>query len=196
MGERVAGCDESHRGFAAAELAGVGEDGHYGSINYVGSSTGSAWCHLSARRGSGFLYIGARGWTVAVEDRIAGDSRCCSCRASWRRRTRSGEWEDKHGLCSEAAVERWWLGRRRPRRNPLPTPACCQGRGLRRSRASEIPWSRGRLVHGSAMQRGPGSGRVACGSAACRRSARACKTCTLGAPRARTAPARRNASAL
>ena len=41
---------------------------------------------------------------------------------------------------------------------------------------------------------GPGSGHVERGSAACRRSARACKTCALGAPRARTAGARRNAS--
>ena len=41
LGERVAGCDESHRGLAAAELAGVEEDGHYGSIYCVGSSTGS-----------------------------------------------------------------------------------------------------------------------------------------------------------
>ena len=42
MGERVAGCDESHRGLAAAELAGVGEDGHYRPIHYTGSSTRSA----------------------------------------------------------------------------------------------------------------------------------------------------------
>ena len=40
IGKRVAVCDESHRGLAAAELAGVEEDGHYGSIYCVGSSTG------------------------------------------------------------------------------------------------------------------------------------------------------------
>ena len=32
LGERVAGCDELHRGLAAAELAGVGEDGPLWSI--------------------------------------------------------------------------------------------------------------------------------------------------------------------
>ena len=41
LGERVAGPDVLHRSLAAAELAGVGEDGHYGSIYCVGSSTGS-----------------------------------------------------------------------------------------------------------------------------------------------------------
>ena len=40
IGERVAGCDESHRSLAAAELAGVEEDGHYGSIHRMGSFTG------------------------------------------------------------------------------------------------------------------------------------------------------------
>ena len=113
---------------------------------------------------------------MAAEDRIAGDSHCCSCRVSWWRRTRSDEREDKHGLCSGAAGVRWRFGRRRPRRNPLPTPACRQGRGQRRSRAPERSWSRGRLVRGSAMQRGPGSGRVECGRVACRRSARAQST--------------------
>ena len=38
LGERVAGCDESHRSLAAAELAGVEEDGHYGSIHCLGSA--------------------------------------------------------------------------------------------------------------------------------------------------------------
>ena len=71
---------------------------------------------------------------------------------------------------------------------PMARPAAQQGaRGI---------VEQGRLVRGSAMQRGPGPGRVECGSAACRLSARACKTCVLGAPRARTAPARRNASAI
>ena len=32
LGERVAGCDESHRSLAAAELAGVGEGGPLRSI--------------------------------------------------------------------------------------------------------------------------------------------------------------------
>ena len=32
LGERVVGCDESHRSLAAAELAGVGEDGPLRSI--------------------------------------------------------------------------------------------------------------------------------------------------------------------
>jgi len=49
---------------------------------------------------------------------------------------------------------------------------------------------------GSAGEQGSEMGRDEGGSAACRRSARACKTCALGAPRARTAPARRNASAI
>ena len=40
MGGGGAGCDESHRSLAAAELAGVEEDGHYGSIHCAGSSTG------------------------------------------------------------------------------------------------------------------------------------------------------------
>ena len=53
--------------------------------------------------------------------------RCCSCRASWRRRTRANEQEDKHGLFPGAAGVRGWLGRRRPRQSPLPTPACRQG---------------------------------------------------------------------
>ena len=41
MGERVAGCDESHRSLAAAGLAGVEGDGHYRLIHYAGSSTRS-----------------------------------------------------------------------------------------------------------------------------------------------------------
>ena len=41
LGERVAGCDESHRSLAAAGLAGVEGDGHYRSIHYAGSSTRS-----------------------------------------------------------------------------------------------------------------------------------------------------------
>ena len=41
LGERVAGCDESHRSLAAAGLAGVEGDGHYCSIHYAGSSTRS-----------------------------------------------------------------------------------------------------------------------------------------------------------
>ena len=47
---------------------------------------------------------------------------------------------------------------------------------------------------GSAGEQGPEMGRDEGGRAACRLSARACKTCALGAPRARTAGARRNAS--
>ena len=47
---------------------------------------------------------------------------------------------------------------------------------------------------GSAGEQGSEMGRDEGGSAACRRSARACKTCALGAPRARTAGVRRNAS--
>ena len=38
---------------------------------------------------------------------------------------------------------------------------------------------RGELVRGSAVEQGPGTGRVECGSAARRLSARACKTCLL-----------------
>ena len=53
--------------------------------------------------------------------------RRCSCRASWRRRARADEHEDKHGLFPGAAGARGWLGRRRPRQSPLPTPACRQG---------------------------------------------------------------------
>ena len=41
LGERVAGCDESHRSLAAAGLARVEGGGCYGSIYCVGSSTGS-----------------------------------------------------------------------------------------------------------------------------------------------------------
>ena len=48
---------------------------------------------------------------------------------------------------------------------------------------------------GSAGEQGSEMGRDEGGSVACRRSARACKTCALGAPRARMAGARRNASA-
>ena len=40
LGERVAVCDVLRRSLAAAELAGVEEDGHYGSIHCLGSSTG------------------------------------------------------------------------------------------------------------------------------------------------------------
>ena len=77
-------------------------------------------------------------------DKIAGDSRCCSCRASWRRRTRSDEHEDKHELFPGAAGALAWFGRCRTWQRPLPTPACRQGRGQRRSRAPEMPWSRER----------------------------------------------------
>ena len=53
--------------------------------------------------------------------------RCCSCRASWRRQACADEHVDKHGLFPGAAGARGWLGRRRPRQSPLPTPACRQG---------------------------------------------------------------------
>ena len=51
------------------------------------------------------------------------------------------------------------------------------------------------VVRGSAGEQGPGTGRDEGGSATRRLSARACKTCALGAPRARTGHARRNARA-
>ena len=126
--------------------------------------------------------------------------RCCSCRASWRRRARADEHEDKHGLFPGAAGARGWLGRRRPRQSPLPTPACRQGSSagdaVGRQCGLEVCGEGASVWRGSAGELGPGTGRVEGGSAARRLSARACKTCALGAPRARTAGVRRNASAL
>lgn len=42
MGGGEPGCDVLHRSSAAAELAGVGEDGFFGSIHCLGSSRGEA----------------------------------------------------------------------------------------------------------------------------------------------------------
>ena len=42
MGEGVPGCDEWHRTAAAAEPAGVGEEGLFQSIHCLGSSRGKA----------------------------------------------------------------------------------------------------------------------------------------------------------
>ena len=74
--------------------------------------------------------------------------RFCSCRASWRRRTRAEEHEDKHGLFPGAAGARGWLGRRRPRQSPLPTPACRQGGAV--GRQGELG---GVLVRGECVAR-------------------------------------------
>ena len=126
--------------------------------------------------------------------------RCCSCRASWRRRTRADEHEDKHGLFPGAAGARGWLGRRRPRQSPLPTLACRQGSSAGdaagRQCGLEVCCEGASVWRGSAGELGPVTGRVEGGSAARRLSARACKTCALGAPRARTGPTRRNARAV
>ena len=68
---------------------------------------------------------------------------------------------------------------------------------LQGARASlEGTGERASAWRGSAGGQGSEMGCDEGGSAACRRSARACKTGALGVPRARTAPARRNASAL
>ena len=93
--------------------------------------------------------------------------------------------------CSWGQLARWCglggaeHGRGRYRRRRA-AKALCQ----RRCRAPEMAWRGGELVRGSAVEQGPGTGRVECGSAARRLSARACKMCALGAPRARTEPAR------
>ena len=72
--------------------------------------------------------------------------RCCSCRASWRRRTRADELRDKTGLITGAAGALGWLGRRRPCQRfaadagvpPRALPAALQGArdGVERGRAS------------------------------------------------------------
>ena len=99
--------------------------------------------------------------------------------------------------CSQGQLARaGGLGGADHGRSSLPTPACRQELCQRRCRAPEVAWRVGELVRGSAGEQGPGTGRVECGSVARRLSARACKTCALGAPRARTEPARRNARAV
>ena len=119
--------------------------------------------------------------------------RCCSCRASWRRRARADEHVDKHGLFPGAAGARGWLGRRRPRQSPLPTPACRQGSSagdaVGRQCGLEVCCEGASVWCGSAGEPGPVTGRVD-------PSARTCKTRALAAPRARTPGVRRKASVL
>ena len=119
--------------------------------------------------------------------------RCCSCRASWRRRTRADEHEDKHGLFPGAAGVRRWLGRHRPRQSPLPTPACRQGSpdggAVGRQGGLEVSGEWASAWRGSTGEQGPGVRR----GDPCTRT---CKTRALAVPRACTRGVRRKASAL
>ena len=79
--------------------------------------------------------------------------------------------------------------------------ARCRRRRAAKSSASGAVGGQGwrgewaRLVRVSAGEQGPGTGRGEGASATRRLGARACKMCSLGAPRARTGHVRRNARA-
>ena len=127
IGGGSSGCDERHWIAAATELAGDEEERTFPDDcwpwEHYGGGLGLPEC--SEEHGASFYSttgLAPRRWIRSTTGR-----RCCSCRASWRRRTRADEHEDKHGLFPGAAGVRGWLGRRRPRQSPLPTPACRQG---------------------------------------------------------------------
>ena len=106
---------------------------------------------------------------------------------------------DKLKLLQGAAGALVWLGRRRPWQRLTADagvpPKASDGGAVGRQGSLEGTGEWARVVRVSAGEQGPGAGRGEGGSATRRLGARACKTCALGAPRARTGRARRNANA-
>ena len=92
--------------------------------------------------------------------------RCYSCRASWRRRTRADEHEDKHGPFPGAAGALGGLGGAVHVRGSLPTPVCHQELCQWRCRETGVAW--GVSERSAVQQWSRGQGRVAL-SAAVRR---------------------------
>ena len=98
IGGGSSGCDEWHWIAAATELAGDEEEGTFSDDcwlrEHYGGGLGLPEC--SQEHGASFYSttgLAPRRWIRSTTIR-----RCCSCRASWRRRARADEHVDRLGL--------------------------------------------------------------------------------------------------